>query len=118
MSPRKAAPVTIRDQLAAELPEGFEFDARDLTLIEVGQAIANRIDELQAEIASTGVWVAGSKGQQRLNPLVPEVRLQQMALVRTIEAIHIPADDTEPEKSARHQKAARRRWDREQAQHG
>lgn len=105
--------VSVRDRFEAELPEGFRFDARDLALLEVAQRIANRIDELEAALLSSGLVVAGSMGQERLNPLVPEIRLQQLALVRAMDGIVIPAEEQAERKSQRHVRAAQRRWERD-----
>lgn len=105
--------VDVRKQFEAELPDGYRFDARDLVLLAAAERIAARIDALEAELESTGLMVAGSTGQLRLNPLVAEIRLQQTALARVLDGVHIPAGDAGVKKSPRHQRAARQRWDRE-----
>lgn len=101
----------VRQQFQAELPDGFRFDARDLALLATAQRIADRIDALEAELEATGLTVTGSTGQPRLSPVVSEIRLQQTALARVLDGVHIPAGDGE-RKSPRHQRAATTRWER------
>lgn len=103
----------VRTQFEAELPDGYRFDARDLVLLAAAERIAARIDALEAELESTGLMVSGSTGQLRLNPVVAEIRLQQTALARVLDGVHIPAGEGSVKKSPRHQRAARQRWDRE-----
>lgn len=110
--------LNVRQRFEAELPDGWQFDARDLALLATAEKIAARIDELEAELRQTGLTVTGSQGQPRLSPLVPEIRLQQSALARVLEAVHVPAEPGEVRKSSRHQRAARARWDREERANG
>lgn len=105
----------VREQFEAELPDGFRFDARDLVLLAAAQRIADRIDALEAELEHTGLTVAGSSGQPRLSPLVAEIRLEQTALARVLDGVHIPSVEGEERKSSRNVRAARRRWDREES---
>lgn len=103
----------VRKQFEAELPDGWYFDAKDLALLETAQRIANRIDDLEAELERTGLIVAGSTGQPKLSPVVAEVRLQQATLARVLDAVHLPVEGGTERKSARHSRAARTRWERD-----
>lgn len=99
-----------RAVIEAALPEGNEWDEREVVLLGVLERYAGHIHRLEQELAQHGYIDLGSKGQLRVSPLVSELRLQYAAMARVAEAIRLP-DDEKP-KSVRHQRAARRRWDR------
>ena len=103
----------VRGEFQAELPDGYRFDARDLALLATAQRIADRIDALEAELEATGLTVTGSTGQFKVSPLVAEIRLQQTALARVLDGVHIPSGDGGERKSPRHQRAATTRWERQ-----
>lgn len=87
----------------------LEWDERELTLLSVIDRQAHHIRALEAELAVHGYIDTGSKGQVRVSPIVSELRLQYAALARVAEAIRLPGEVV-PQKSVRHQRAARRRW--------
>jgi hypothetical protein len=103
----------VAKRFQAALPEGWEYDSRESALLVLGQRVADRIDQLELLLAEQGLVVQGSTGQPRLSPLVSEIRLQQLALARILEGVRVPNEIEAPAKSARHQKAANRRWDRQ-----
>jgi hypothetical protein len=100
----------IEKQLQAELPEGWEWDARDLAVIRLAHATSETISRLEEELEQSGVVELGSKGQPRVSPLVSELRLQRESLARLLDRLTIPSDD--PPKSVVHQRAANARWER------
>lgn len=98
-----------RAVLDAALPDGMEWDERELVQLGILERLAKHIEALEAELAEHGYVDTGSKGQLRVSPLVSELRLQYAAMARIAEAIRLP-NETEAPKSVRHQRAARRRW--------
>jgi uncharacterized protein with von Willebrand factor type A (vWA) domain len=104
-------PFNPRAVLEAALPEEMDWDEREIVLLGVLERQAKHIAALEAELAEHGYLDTGSKGQVRVSPLVSELRLQYAAMARVAEAIRLPSESEKP-KSVRHQRAARRRWDR------
>ncbi|WP_426319939.1 hypothetical protein [Microbacterium sp. E-13] len=100
-----------RAVLEAALPDDLEWDEREVVLLGVLERQARHIAALEAELATHGYLDTGSKGQVRVSPLVSELRLQYAAMARVAEAIRLPGEAEKP-KAVRHQRAARRRWDR------
>lgn len=100
----------IEKRLKAELPEGWEWDARDLALIHLAQSTAHTINRLETELETSGIVEEGSKGQPRVSPLVAELRLQRESLAKLLGRVSIPGE--EPVKSEPHRRAANARWDR------
>lgn len=100
-----------RAVLEQALPAEMEWDERELVLLGILERQARHIEQLEAELAASSYLDVGSRGQVRVNPLVAELRLQYAAMARVAEAVRLPAE-VGPAKSVRHQRAARRRWDR------
>lgn len=112
------------DMLRAELVDGmasaarsagftFEWDAHELLLIDQAAKVADQISALEALIASGGLVVAGSTGQDRLHPAVTELRQHRALLGSLLGRLKVPDwEDNGQVKSWRHQKAAESRWAR------
>lgn len=101
----------VRSRFDAALPDEYEWDEREATLLAIAERQSGRIEQLEALLTQQGLSVIGSTGQQRLNPLVAELRLQYAALARTVEGIRLPDESEQAApKSVRHQRAAKRRW--------
>lgn len=100
-----------RNTLEDALPEGMEWDEREIVLLGILGRQAKHVEKLEAELAQRGYVDTGSKGQVRISPFVSELRLQYAAMARVAEAIRLP-DETEKPKSVRHQRAAARRWNK------
>ncbi|MFJ4173465.1 hypothetical protein [Microbacterium sp. NPDC089696] len=98
-----------RQTIEDALPEGMEWDERELVLLGILGRQAQHVEKLEAELADRGYVDTGSKGQVRISPFVSELRLQYAAMARVAEAIRLP-DEAEKPKSVRHQRAANRRW--------
>ncbi|MFE6965678.1 hypothetical protein ACFVAJ_11205 [Agromyces sp. NPDC057679] len=100
----------VRARFDAALPDEYEWDEREATLLAIAERQSAHIEQLEALLEAQGLSVKGSTGQNRLNPLVAELRLQYAALSRTVEGIRLPGESPEEKKSPRHQRAAARRW--------
>jgi hypothetical protein len=110
----------IRSNLPAVEGETYPLDARELAVLEIIRAVANDVAALETLRNEQELFIQGSKGQQRLNPLWAEIRLQRASLRAHIESLKVPTmRDVEQRvlslgrKSPRHQRAANTRWSRE-----
>lgn len=95
-------------------PDGlvFEWTAAELALVDLARRQADDIEQLESALAVEGLTVRGSAGQPRLNPLVGELRLSRLALLRMLSELRV-ADQGPLAKNATKQRAANIRWDRE-----
>jgi hypothetical protein len=91
------------ERLRASLPPDFEFDEREMALIDLAAAQAADIDRLEVDITERGVRVG-----DRLNQSVAEARQARVALARILGQIDMPEVGTTAQLHAR--KAARGRW--------
>ena len=68
---------------------------------------------LEREMVGAPVLVVGSAGQDRVNPLLVELRGQRESLARMLRQLDLPDVDGTGQRvpSAQHQAAARTRWD-------
>jgi hypothetical protein len=108
-------------RLWAEIVAVYEFGPAEAATLELAARQADDLARLEAEVKATGTTVVGSKGQQRLNPKVSEIRLQRAALARLLGLLALPSDDDDTPRTAagrRGQKAARARWDRQARRRG
>lgn len=95
-----------RTRLAAHL----DLDAGDPVWLEVLReacAIADVMEQLEAQIAEMGTVVAGSQDQPRTNPLLQEVRAQRQVLTKLL--LQLGTDDSETT-TQRQARVARKRW--------
>ena len=99
-----------RAVLDAALPDGMEWDEREIVQLGILERQAGHIQRLEKELKEHGYIDVGSKGQLRVSPLVSELRLQYAAMARVAEAIRLPGE--QQNKSVRHQRAANQRWKR------
>jgi phage terminase small subunit len=65
--------------VVSDVPQNWELDQRDLANLASACAVTDRVAQLE-ELVTEGLLVRGSKGQDRLNPAIPEIR-QSRALV-------------------------------------
>jgi hypothetical protein len=104
------------DELLVGLPDGWELDERELSVLRLAAEQADVNAQLQDQLDSEGLMSTGSKGQPVLHPGVAELRLGRLAIDRMLGKITLPA----PEKAGagqdsagqRAQKAAEARWSR------
>lgn len=80
------------DELSKDLPEGVEWEERDLKIIALAEATLADVARLEALIERDGEVVAGSTGQLRLNAAFTEVRGQRLAAARMLASLKIPVE--------------------------
>jgi len=95
--------------------QGLVLDSREELWLENAAHIADRIDELEAELAAGSSFVVpGHAGQPTASPLLTEVRMHRALLATTLGRLRVDA----PEASGgiptaginRHRGAALSRW--------
>jgi hypothetical protein len=101
--------------VTAGLPDDWELDERELAVLTLAARQADDVAALERALKRDGVTVAGSAGQLRVNPLVPEVRQARLATGRLLGQLSLPDEQAQPRTDAgrRGQKAAQARWARE-----
>lgn len=90
----------------------FDLSDGEAELLTEAAWTLTEIDALRVALERDGVMVAGSMGQQRVNPAVGEIRQHRLALARLLKALDLPSEEAEAEswttKNAR--EAANTRW--------
>lgn len=106
----------LRAQLDAALEEvDGEWEPQDFPLLEMISASADDIVRLEEYLDEAGNTVIGSTGQEKLNPVIAELRLQRAALASLLRKLEFPEPESDGEdvrKSSRHAAAANSRWAR------
>jgi hypothetical protein len=103
-------------QMGAALPDGWQFDERELAILEAAARQADDVASLQRAIKRDGMMTKGSIGQRRLNAAVVEVRQGRIALSRLLGELSLPDEAKEKGGTAAGKRglhAAKVRWDRE-----
>jgi hypothetical protein len=103
--------MTAGDDLRANIGSQLDLEHADviwLSVLEQACGAADTVQELVDSIAAQGSTIVGSKGQPAINPLVPELRQQRLALTRLLQALG--TSDTETT-SQRQSRTARKRWE-------
>ena len=90
--------------IRASLPKAYEFDDRDLALLELAEQQARDIDALEADVRAHGIRNDG----ERLNSAIREARNARIALARILGQVDMPEAGTTARLHAR--KAANGRW--------
>ena len=101
------APETTVDHvraIRASLPAHFEFDERDLALLELAEQQAADVDALLADVRARGV----RNDDDRLNSAVREARQARIALARILGQVDMPEAGTGAQIHGR--RAAHARW--------
>lgn len=102
---------TFTDMVLAE----FELGPDDRQLVgEIERTLAE-LDRISAALSEAPVMVAGSTGQQRVNPLFAEARAHREILAKLIKALALPGDESAPTlaqqlATAKARDAANARW--------
>jgi len=93
---------------------GFELRPDELTLLEAACRLADEIAVLEAGLVGAPALVAGSAGQERVNPLYGEVRSHRLALGRLLAGLGLADadDDAGLKRSSAGRRLARQRWNR------
>ena len=94
------------DAIRAGLPAGVELDEREEALLATAAAKSADIERAEADIAKRGWLVAGSKGQQVLNPSIAEARQGRLALGKLLGQLDLPDSTREAVQKARRAAAA------------
>jgi uncharacterized protein with von Willebrand factor type A (vWA) domain len=97
------------ESIIAGLPPGVELDEREQAVLSLAAAQARDVAALEADIATRGHLVEGSRGQQVLNPSISEARQGRLALGKLLGQLDLPESTKDAVRRAR--KAAERRWD-------
>jgi phage terminase small subunit len=109
------------------LHERFDFERRELVILEQACRQRDTIADLEAVVEDLGITVKGSTGQTRLNPAVTELRLARGAFTRLLGELELPPEEEQvpgvpdPGRNARSRKAAaaaNRRWSRFREERG
>jgi uncharacterized protein with von Willebrand factor type A (vWA) domain len=90
------------------LPAGVELDEREEALLDLAAHQAEDIARAEADISERGFLVEGSRGQQVINPAVPEVRQGRLALGKLLGQLDLPESTRDAVRNAR--RAAESRW--------
>lgn len=93
----------------------YELRPDELTVLESAARSADLIRRMEEEMISAGLTVPGSKGQVVISPVVQELRLQKLALVRLLYALGLPDEDVpglnlDKARSTLARQAAMERW--------
>jgi hypothetical protein len=94
------------------LPSGVELDEREEAILDLAARQARDVAAAEADIAGRGYLVAGSRGQEVLNPSLAEVRQSRLALGKLLGQLDLPDSTKDAVRSAQH--AAERRWGKAQ----
>lgn len=99
-------------RVVGDLPDGFEFDARELATLELACRQADDVAALERAVKRSGRVVVGSKGQPRLAQAVAELRQGRLAVARLLGEVELPAEDGKAltASAQRARKAAHVRW--------
>jgi hypothetical protein len=98
-----------------DLDGDWELDARELLVLAAAARQADTNAALERAIKKSGVMVAGSKGQPRMNQMVTELRQGRIALEKLLSSLALPSDQSGGAMTAaekRGQAAANARWAR------
>src|SRR5687767_14550845 len=79
--------------VVADLPEGQEFAAHELLILEAAARQADTVAELEAVIAQDGLMIQGAAGQRRLNAAVTELRQGRIAFSRLLGDLGIELEE-------------------------
>ena len=101
---------------ASILDVGYELRPDEFAVLTSACRTADLAARLEAALADQPLVTRGSMGQDVVNPLATELRLQRMAQANLLKQLALPdIDDEEQPKSLRHQNAANARWRRREA---
>lgn len=102
----------LRARFNDSLPDGAEWSERELAVLDLAVAQADDIDALEQALETHGMFVTGSMGQQRLNPVVTELRLQRRSLASLLSELQMPDESGGIAKDPKKQRAAHAMHDR------
>lgn len=93
----------------------FDLGPDDRQLVAEIERTLAELDRISAALADAPVMIAGSTGQQRVNPLFAEARAHREILAKLFKALALPAEEepktlTQQLASAKARNAANARW--------
>lgn len=105
------------NRIVGDLVEPWEFDERELALLEEAGRTADELAVLGAALEADGMTVTGSRGQPVLHPAISEIRQLRALLLRLLSTLEL-SDPLDAVKSATPEQARKRRgaaakWARE-----
>jgi hypothetical protein len=95
--------------------QDIDLDWREIAWLEDACRLADRLEQLEVELAASTLMVAGYQGQPVINPLIPEIRQTRALRAQMLARIVVSA----PEEKLTHagfpravqaRNAANRRW--------
>jgi hypothetical protein len=98
------------DAIRDGLPPGVELDEREEALLDLAARQAHDVGLAEADIKSRGYLVAGSRGNQIVNPSIGLARQGRVALGKLLGQLDLPESTRDAVRSAR--TAAEARWRR------
>jgi hypothetical protein len=105
--------------LWADVMSRYDFSSpADYNALAAAARMADQIARLEDALAVADVVITGSTGQDRVHPLIGEVRAHRLAQQRILSALFKGTDDAEEEtpeqvslrRTGQAQRAARARW--------
>ena len=95
--------------------QDLEPDARETALLARAAQAADRIEALEALVASEGATFRNKAGVLCPSPLLAEIRLQDQVMASALAKIKMEPSKTAAGKSAQHSKAGQASWRARQA---
>ena len=83
------------------LPPGVELDEREAAILDLAARQARDIGLAEADIASRGDPVPGSKGPDVINPSISEVRQSRIALGKLLGQLDLPESTRDAVRTAK-----------------
>lgn len=77
-----------------DIAGNYDLSGSELEILTETCRILDRLELLNADIEERGATVAGSQGQEVLNPSLQEARQQEVILHRLLVALAIPDEET------------------------
>jgi hypothetical protein len=71
----------------------YEVTPPELVVLGEMCRIVDRIGALEAELDGQPTIVRGSTGQPKINPILAELRSQQLVLARLVDTLHLAEDE-------------------------
>jgi P27 family predicted phage terminase small subunit len=96
-----------------DLPDEGELDAREQTILRMACRQADLESQLDNALRKTGIMIRGAQGQEKMNPVVAELRNSRAALVRMLGELGLTDEVSQrviTAASRRAKRAADARW--------
>src|SRR5258705_6538824 len=95
--------------------QDIDLDSREITWLEDACRLADRLEQLEVELASSTLMVAGYQGQPVINPLIPEIRQTRALRAQMLARIVVtPPEEKQPAvgfpRAVQARNAANARW--------